>query len=97
MRRFCKTATWSLLAFSVTTIIGYMLTGDWVKGGMIGILCRCIKIPAYYYHDSLYAKHWPATVEEAVACDACAADAWLATKDHAPHAHQPHVEHCNAG
>lgn len=101
MRRFWKTLTWSLLAFTVTTVVGYMMTGDWIKGGTIGLLCRGIKIPAYWYHDAIYAKHWPADV---VADDS---EAWTTTQ-HTPHdtnverrlceiAHQPHVEHCNAG
>jgi uncharacterized membrane protein len=77
-----------------------MLTGDWIKGGTIGVLCRAIKIPAYYYHDSLYAKHWPAEAE--------ATEAWTTTT-HTPHedtnverrlreiAGQEARDHCNAG
>ena len=52
------TASWSLLAFAITTIIAYLMTGDIIKGGTIGLLCRGLKIPAYWFHDSLYARHW---------------------------------------
>ena len=59
MRTFSKTATWSLIAFSVTAIIGWWLTGDPVKGGWIAIICRGIKIPAYYIHERMYSMWWP--------------------------------------
>jgi|APSaa5957512535_1039671.scaffolds.fasta_scaffold44637_3 uncharacterized membrane protein len=97
-RRFIKTMTWSLLAFSVTTLIGWALTGDPIKGGMIGLLCRAIKIPAYWWHDGMYAKHWPAGEPTAVVDDVPAE--WRATEYHA-HANEVAAraarEHCNAG
>lgn len=58
MKRLAMTATWSVLAFAITTLIAYLMTGDIIKGGTIGLLCRGFKIPAYWFHDSLYAKHW---------------------------------------
>jgi len=64
-KRMAMTITWSLLAFIVTVVVGYALTGDLMKGGLIGVLCRAIKAPLYYAHDMLYAK-WP----DAVATDA---------------------------
>ena len=59
MRRLSKTLTWSMLAFMVTTIVGYLVTGDIIKGGMIGLICRGIKVPAFWLHDTAYALWWP--------------------------------------
>jgi uncharacterized membrane protein len=61
-KRMAMTITWSLLAFIVTVVVGYGMTGDLMKGGLIGVLCRVIKVPLYYGHDMLYAK-WQETTE----------------------------------
>lgn len=53
-KRLWKTITWSLTAFMITTAVGWWLTGDIMKGGAIGMLCRGIKIPVYYWHDLLW-------------------------------------------
>lgn len=54
--RLYKTITWTLIAFSITTIVGYLLTGSLIKGGAIGVICRSIKVPFYWLHD--HAWDW---------------------------------------
>ena len=93
-RQLTKTLSWSLLAFTVTTVVGYMMTGDWIKGGTIGLLCRAIKVPAYWWHDGLYAKHWPSVPDVPAIVDDVPAE-WKVSEYHA---HQlAYREHCQAG
>jgi len=57
-RRLVKTLTWAVLAFSITTVTGWIVTGSFIKGLGIGGICRVIKLPAYYIHDLLYDRAW---------------------------------------
>ena len=55
-RRLMKTITWSLIALSITTGVGWIATGSLIKGGAIGLICRAFKIPAYWLHDAAYDR-----------------------------------------
>lgn len=55
-RRLLKTLSWSLIALSVTTGVGWISTGSLIKGGAIGLICRAIKIPAFWMHDAAWDK-----------------------------------------
>jgi len=64
MKRLAKTLTWALLAFCITTLIGFFVTGDVVKGATMGVLCRSIKLPFFYVHDLAYDKMWRENANE---------------------------------
>lgn len=99
MRTFSKTATWSIIAFLVTMIIGWILTGDPIKGGWIACLCRAIKIPAYYYHERVYRKHWPTEATPAIVetTQGWQEDYELESRRTVAHQAPSYVQHCNAG
>lgn len=89
--RMWKTVSWSIIAFLVTAVVGWMLTGDWSKGGWIAFLCRAIKFPAYYYHEIVFdwfAK--PATVKAVETTQHWHEDFELESR-------RTVVAHCNAG
>ncbi len=52
--RIYKTLSWSIIAFLITTGVGIVLTGSLLKGGLIGVICRAIKIPTYWGHDAVW-------------------------------------------
>ena len=58
MDRLIKTATWTCLAFSITALTTYCVTGDFLKAGIVALICRAIKIPTYYFHDLAWDRHW---------------------------------------
>jgi uncharacterized membrane protein len=56
MNGFCtilvaKTLTYRVLATIETTLIGYILTGDFKKGLQIGLLDTIVKLFTYYAHE----------------------------------------------
>ena len=55
-RKLIKTITWSLTALTITCVVGWMITGSLAAGGSIGIICRLIKIPTYWVHETIYDK-----------------------------------------
>ncbi len=54
--RLAKTATWTLIAFSITAGITFFVTGSFLKAGLVALVCRALKIPAFYYHDVMWDK-----------------------------------------
>ncbi len=67
--RLFKTATWTLIAFSITATATYCVTGSFVKAGVVALVCRAIKVPIYYFHDMLWdwlrqRRHLPIVVED---------------------------------
>jgi uncharacterized membrane protein len=56
MQKMMKTITWNSIAFSITFIIGWIITGSIETGGIIGIVCRVLKIPSYWIHESIWDK-----------------------------------------
>lgn len=55
-RKLLKTVTWSLTALSITCLVGWAITGSLAAGGSIGIICRLIKIPTYWLHETVYDR-----------------------------------------
>jgi uncharacterized membrane protein len=55
-QRILKTVSWALLAFSITFIITFIITGSFLKGGVIALICRALKVPAFYLHDLTWEK-----------------------------------------
>ena len=57
MRKIIKTITWNTIAFSITFIVGWVITGSIETGGAIGIVCRLLKVPSYWAHESIWDNH----------------------------------------
>ena len=56
-----KTISWSIIAFSITAIVGWLITGSIIKGGVIGLIARLLKVPIYWLHETVYEKIKPKT------------------------------------
>lgn len=92
MKRLSKTLTWSVIAFTITAIVGTLLTGDIVTGSIIGLWCRGIKLPAFWVHDMLYDRLWKEG--KPVNVGAYEHQGWHEDfEDEVP----TYVHHCNAG
>jgi uncharacterized membrane protein len=55
-RAWKKSLSWNVIAFSITTIICYLVTGKVETAGIIAIIERVIKIIAYTYHEKFWEK-----------------------------------------
>ena len=49
-----KSLTWNALAFTITTIVSYLMTGSIEIAGSIGLIERVIKLIVYHYHEKLW-------------------------------------------
>ena len=51
-----KSLTWSLLAFTITVTVTYLVTRELHVSATVGAIERCIKLVAYPLHETLYEK-----------------------------------------
>jgi uncharacterized membrane protein len=93
MRAFKKTMSWSFIAFVVTAIVGYFMTGDATKAGWIAVIARSIKFIAYYYHE----KWWASKPAPVVATAMIHEDYELESRRTLNMQQPMNVRHCNAG
>lgn len=56
-----KTISWTLISFTVITIIGWIYYGDFVIGLGLGLGDRILKIGMYYWHE----RYWHRKYKEA--------------------------------
>lgn len=49
-----KSLTWNALAFTITTIVSYLMTGNIEIAGSIGLIERIIKLIVYPYHEKFW-------------------------------------------
>jgi|GEM_PF-5620938 len=54
MQKVMKTIVWNSIAFGITFTVGWIITGSIETGGAIGVVCRLIKIPSYWIHESVW-------------------------------------------
>ncbi len=53
-----KTVTWALISVTITSLVAWLITGDWRIGAAIGILDRVIKMGVYYGHERWWHKKY---------------------------------------
>lgn len=53
-----KTISWSVISFVITTIVGWLLTGDFAMGLGIGLIDRICKMGLYYAHERAWHKKY---------------------------------------
>ncbi|RTE85892.1 MULTISPECIES: DUF2061 domain-containing protein [Gammaproteobacteria] len=49
-----KTATFAVLHFSVAFTITYLLTGNWVLGGLVALIEPAVNTVAYFFHEKAW-------------------------------------------
>ena len=60
-----KTISWTVISATVTTLIGWTVTGSLVIGLSVGIADRVIKTVLYYIHERIWHKKYKAAKVEA--------------------------------
>jgi adenylylsulfate kinase len=50
-----KTASWAIIAFTITIVLMYLWIGEIAISLGVGIIDRVIKIAAYYFHERAWA------------------------------------------
>jgi len=49
-----KTLSWTVISIIITTLIGWMLTGNFYIGAGIGLADRAVKMGIYYAHERFW-------------------------------------------
>ena len=55
-----KTITWTVISFTITTLIGWAVTGSAAVGLSVGILDRIFKMVIYFIHERFWHKRYKA-------------------------------------
>ena len=53
-----KSITWSVIAFSVTTLVTFFFTGEVNVAFSVGLIERAIKIVIYPIHEEIWEKYF---------------------------------------
>lgn len=53
-----KTICWTLISWSITTTLTWLVTGNIYIGIGLGIVDRILKIPSYYGHERWWHKKY---------------------------------------
>jgi uncharacterized membrane protein len=51
-----KTISFAVMHFSVAFSVAWMLTGDFVIGGLLAVVEPAINTIAYYFHEKIWQK-----------------------------------------
>ena len=60
-----KTLSWTFISATITTLIGWAVTGSLVVGVSVGIFDRIAKTLVYYFHERVWHKKYKAAKVEA--------------------------------
>ena len=55
-----KTFSWTIISIVITTIIGWVITGDFYIGLGISIVDRIFKMASYYMHERYWHRRYKA-------------------------------------
>lgn len=64
-----KTFTFAITHFSVAFTVAYMLTGDFVIGGLLALIEPAVNTVAYYFHERAWHVIGHRQVESGTAMD----------------------------
>lgn len=53
-----KTLTFAAVHFTVAFSVVYLLTGNWVTGGLVALIEPACNACAYYFHERLWASRF---------------------------------------
>ncbi len=52
-----KTISFAIMHFCVAFTVAYLLTGDWVVGGLLAVVEPAVNTVAYFFHEKLWQRH----------------------------------------
>lgn len=61
-----KTLSFGAMHFTVAFVVVWVLTGDWMTGGLVAPVEPCVNTVAYHFHEKVWKRlrsreHAPAT------------------------------------
>jgi uncharacterized membrane protein len=51
-----KTISFAIMHFCVAFTVAYLLTGDWVVGGMLAVVEPAVNTVAYFFHEKFWQR-----------------------------------------
>jgi uncharacterized membrane protein len=52
-----KTISFAIMHFCVAFTVAYLLTGDWVVGGLLAVVEPAVNTVAYFFHEKFWQRH----------------------------------------
>ncbi len=51
-----KTLSFGAMHISVAFVVVYLMTGDWVTGGLVALVEPCVNTVAYHFHEKVWKR-----------------------------------------
>jgi uncharacterized membrane protein len=51
-----KTISFAMMHFCVAFTVAYLLTGDWVVGGLLAVVEPAVNTVAYFFHEKFWQR-----------------------------------------
>ncbi len=51
-----KTLSFGAMHISVAFVVVYLMTGDWLTGGLVALVEPCVNTVAFHIHEKLWAR-----------------------------------------
>lgn len=51
-----KTLSFGTMHISVAFVVVYLMTGDWVTGGLVALVEPCVNTVAYHFHEKVWKR-----------------------------------------
>lgn len=51
-----KTISFAIMHFCVAFTVAYLLTGDWVVGGLLAVVEPAVNTVAYFFHEKFWQR-----------------------------------------
>ncbi len=52
-----KTISFAIMHFCVAFTVAYLLTGDWVVGGLLAVIEPAVNTVAYFFHEKFWQRY----------------------------------------
>ncbi|MDD3764196.1 MAG: DUF2061 domain-containing protein [Nevskiales bacterium] len=60
-----KTVSFGAMHISVAFTVVWLLTGDWMTGGLVALVEPCVNTVAYHFHEKIWKRYGPAADADA--------------------------------
>ncbi len=51
-----KTLSFGFMHVSVAFVVVYLMTGDWLTGGLVALVEPCVNTVAYHFHEGYWKR-----------------------------------------
>lgn len=56
-----KTFSFGLMHIGVAFAVVYLMTGDWITGGLVALVEPCVNTVAYHFHEKVWKRRLDAS------------------------------------